>query len=178
MAERNLASFELRTDGDPASMPDPLAHPDCYHGIAWKRVLAYLVDVVLIALIMGAAALVFVVAGVLTLGVLNPLLVTVFALIPLCYHVFLIGGPQSATMGMRLFGLQVRSLTIDHPDYIQALVQTVIFYLSVGLTTWLILIVALFNPRRRTLHDYVAGTVVVNRAPAEAASPGAAERAA
>lgn len=177
MAERILPSFELHVEGDPGAIPDPLAHPECYHGVALKRVLAYFVDVVIIAAILGVAALVFVVAGILTLGLLTPVLFAVFALIPLGYHTLLIGGPRSATIGMRAFGLEVRSLTLGHPDYVQALVQTAIFYLSVGLTAWLILIIALFNPRRRTLHDFIAGTVVVNRVAAEAAA-GQARRAA
>jgi uncharacterized RDD family membrane protein YckC len=177
MAERTLPSFEVHVEGDPGGIPDPLVHPECYHGVALRRVLAYLVDVVIIAAIMAVAALVFAVAGILTFGLLTPLLLVVFAFIPLGYHTLLIGGPRSATIGMRMFGLEVRSLEFDHPDTLQALVQSVIFYLSVALTSSLILIVALFNPRRRTLHDFIAGTVVVNRVAAEAAA-GAARGAA
>jgi uncharacterized RDD family membrane protein YckC len=38
---------------------------------------------------------------------------------------------------------------------------TVAFYVSVGVTGWLILLVALFNGRGRTLHDYLCGTVTI-----------------
>lgn len=174
MAEKKGTRFKLDFGDAVGAGPDPIAHPEYYRGVAIKRILAYLVDVAVIGLLLGAAALVFAVLGIVTFGVLTPLLLAVFAAIPLSYHVLLIGGPRSATLGMRLFRLEVRSLTRDRPDYIQAAVQTVLFYLSVGFTSWLILVVALFNTRRRTLHDIIAGTVVVNRLGAEAAAPGPA----
>jgi uncharacterized RDD family membrane protein YckC len=40
-------------------------------------------------------------------------------------------------------------------------VQTALFYLTVSPTCGLILLVALINPRKRTVHDFVAGTVMV-----------------
>lgn len=148
--------------GAGSGAPDPLAHPAVYRGVVMRRVLAYMVDVVIIAFLMAAATLLVVVAGFVTFGVLAPLLWALWALIPLCYHISLLGGPRNATLGMRLFGLELISLTAPRPDYLQATVHTVLFYLSLS-TAWLILIVALFNPMRRTLHDFVAGTVVVNR---------------
>jgi uncharacterized RDD family membrane protein YckC len=149
--------------GARSGAPDPLIHPAVYRGVACKRVLAYMADVAILALIMAAATLLVVIAGIVTFGLLTPLLWALWALIPLCYHITLLGGPRHATLGMRLFGLELVSLTAPRPDYVQAAVHTVLFYLSLS-TAWLILIVALFNPMRRTLHDYVAGTVIVNRA--------------
>lgn len=150
--------------GPPANRaPDPVTYFELYRGVAWKRAVAYLVDVVVIAFLLLCALIVFGVIGLLTLGFLSPLLVVVFALIPFCYHMLLLSGARHATLGMRVFGLEMRSVTNGHPDQIQAAVQTMLFYLSVSLTSFLILIWALFDPRRRCLHDIVAGTYVVNR---------------
>jgi uncharacterized RDD family membrane protein YckC len=143
--------------------PDPIVHFELYRGLAWKRAFAYFVDVAIIAVIMAVAVFVLGVIGVVTFGLFNPLLIAVFALIPFLYHTLLLGGPRHATLGMGLFGVEMRSLTNGHPDNVQAAIQTVLFYLSVGLTGWLIVIWALFDPRRRMLHDILAGTYVVNR---------------
>ena len=155
--------------GPPATRaPDPIAYFELYRGVAWKRVVAYMIDVVMIAIIMLFALLVFGFIGVLTFGMLGPLLVVIFALIPFCYHMLLLSGPRHATIGMRALGLEMRSVTAGYPDQVQAAVQTMLFYLSVSITGFLILIWALFDSRRRCLHDIVAGTYVVNRAAAMA----------
>ena len=143
--------------------PDPLAHFEIYRGIAWKRVFAYVIDVAVIALLLSAAVLVLGFVGILTFGLLTPLLVGFFALIPFLYHTLLLAGPRHATLGMRVFGVEMRSLTNRYPDIVQAAIQTLLFYVSMGLTGWLIAVWALFDSRRRMLHDIVAGTYVVNR---------------
>lgn len=155
--------------GPPATRaPDPISYFELYRGVAWKRVVAYMIDVVMIAFIMLFALLVFGFIGVLTFGMLGPLLIVIFALIPFCYHMLFLSGPRHATIGMRVLGLEMRSVTAGYPDQVQAAVQTMLFYVSVSITGFLILLWALFDSRRRCLHDIVAGTYVVNRAAAMA----------
>lgn len=149
-------------DGWEAGAPDPLANPALYDGMMIKRVLAYLVDVAIILVLLGIVWLVFAAFTVMSFGLLSPLLWPSLPLIPLAYHTFFIGGERSATLGMQAFNIEVRAWNGRRPSYLQALLVTVVFYLSVGLTGWLILIVSLFNDRRRTLHDLLCGTVVVN----------------
>lgn len=66
---------------------------------------------------------------------------------------------------MRLFDVELRSVTGERPGFFQALVQTALFYFTVGATCSLILLFALLNRHKRTLHDMLAGTVVVRRFP-------------
>ena len=66
---------------------------------------------------------------------------------------------------MRLTGIEVRSWTGERPSYLQAFVQTILFYVTVYPTWSLVLVIALFNERRRTLHDILAGTLVIRRFP-------------
>jgi uncharacterized RDD family membrane protein YckC len=66
---------------------------------------------------------------------------------------------------MRVFDLELRPVSGERPSFLQALIQTVLFYVTVGMTCSLILLVALFNRRRRTLHDFLAGTVMVRTLP-------------
>ena len=56
----------------------------------------------------------------------------------------------------------MRRIDGERPGYLQAALLTVVFYVSVAATSWLILLIALFNQRGCTLHDYLCGTLVVN----------------
>jgi uncharacterized RDD family membrane protein YckC len=81
--------------------------------------------------------------------------------IPFAYNVLSLLGASTATPGQQICGLTVRR---DHdlgpPTGIQALVSTVLYYLTLA-TSGLLLIVALFTVRHRTLHDLLSGLVVV-----------------
>lgn len=147
---------------------DAWAHPEYFAGVTSRRVLAYAIDVLVVAVLAVPVWFIGMFATVLSFGLLAPLQALSVALLPLAYHVFLLASPRSATVGMRAMGLRVMSLSRDsqawggRPTLFQAMIQTVAFYGSMAVTGSLILLVVLFNPRRRTLHDWLAGTVVVN----------------
>ena len=141
---------------------DHLAYPETYDGVTMRRLVAYLIDLLVIAPMLVVVWVIFGMLGALTFGLLMPLLGVMLLAVPFCYHTLLIGGTKSATFGMRLFGLQVRRLDGGRPDHILAALLTAAFYLSVAFTGWLILLVALFNVRGRALHDFLCGTVVIN----------------
>ncbi len=142
--------------------PDPLNEPDLYDGVLSRRVTAYMVDLALIFGLWIALSFVFGVAGILTFGALTPLGLVVLAILPVGYHSYFIGR-DGATPGMRFFDLEVRSWNGRRPDYSQAFLVTALFYASVSLTAWLVLLVPLFTDRNRTLHDILAGTIVLRR---------------
>jgi uncharacterized RDD family membrane protein YckC len=159
-----MASFGYAAIVDDCGMPDP-AVPEAYEGVLLRRVLAYFVDLCVIGVLWVLFWIVFAVLWVLSLGLLGPLLWLLLGLIPLAYHTLLLSGPRSATVGMQLFDLELRSVTGERPGFLQALAQTALFYLTVGATCSLVLLVALLNRHKRTLHDLLAGTVVVRRFP-------------
>jgi len=137
--------------------PNPMSHPDLFDGIMFRRVVAYLIDAVLLAGIgFFLWFLVF-----MTLGLLGPIAALLTPILPLAYHSLLIGGRYSATIGMRMMGIEVRRLDGGRPELAQALVQTLLFYATLALTGAL-LIVALFNDRHRCLHDLLSETLTVN----------------
>jgi uncharacterized RDD family membrane protein YckC len=146
-------------------LPDPATYPDLYDGVLWRRALAYLIDLVCIALIMLAAIVPFAILTVMSLGLLAPGLWFSFGLIPLAYHTLLVSSPWSATLGMRAFDIQLRSWDGARPIFLQALAHAALFYLTVVPTSFLILLVALFNRRKRTVHDMLTGMLMV-RGPA------------
>jgi uncharacterized RDD family membrane protein YckC len=139
---------------------NPLDEDRLTEGVLTRRVFAWLIDVLLIALIMAALWFVLVLFGVLTLGLGLPLL-GVLPFVPFCYHMLFLAGPPSATPGQSALGLVVRrNDDFGHPTPVQAVVSTLLFYVTLA-TSGLLLLVAPFTVRRRTLHDLLSGLVVV-----------------
>jgi uncharacterized RDD family membrane protein YckC len=162
----------LSWSGEP---PDPLARPELYDGVVWRRAFGYVGDLAILVILSVVVWTALTFAGILSFGLLMPLVPAALAILPLAYHGLLVGGRRSSTWGMRLFGVEVRSWTGQRPTFLQALVMAVLFYVTVGLTGALILLVVLFNARRRTVHDFLSGTVVV-RGPAAAPALGGGRR--
>lgn len=156
---------------------DPWTHPEYFTAITVKRIVAYAIDVVLIGMAVALIWTLLVVLGIFTFGLAWGMLWLPSLLVPLAYHSLQIGGPRSATLGMRAMGIRVASLPPSpdapiriegaqvgggRPTLFQAIIQTVAFYVTIAATGSLVLLVALFNARRRTVHDWLAATVVVN----------------
>jgi len=145
--------------GDP---PLPSAAPHLYSGLLPRRCCAYLVDVFIIATFGVALAFGLSIVSALSFGLLSPLGIVVLTLWPLLYHSFFIAF-RGATPGMRLFGLEVRDWSGKPVEPAQAVLFTVLFYVTVSLTAWLILVVAVFTERSRTLHDICANALVIRQ---------------
>jgi len=81
--------------------------------------------------------------------------------VPFCYNVLFLVSPASATPGQRMLDLVVRrNADFGRPDALQAVVSTIVLYLTLA-TSGLLLLVVLITSRRRTLHDLASGLVVV-----------------
>lgn len=130
-------------------------------GVPLRRVWAWLVDVVLIAVLTGVLWVVLLAMGVLTLGLSLPLL-GALPVVPLAYHVLFVAA-SGATPGQSFMGLIVRrNEDLGPPDFARAALFTVGLYLTLAAgVIWLG--IAFFTLRRRTLHDIFAGVVVVRR---------------
>lgn len=157
-----------RLDRTPDSMDhafDPVTQPEYFQGVLARRMVAFLVDAVMIIGPIILLAIFIFLFGIVTLSLgwmLFPLLSPAFVIWALCYNAMTLGSPASATLGMRLMDLQVRTW-YGAPCYsLLGAVHAVLFWFSVSLLTPLVLVVGLFNDRRRLLHDFLAGTVVVN----------------
>jgi uncharacterized RDD family membrane protein YckC len=129
-------------------------------GVLIRRVFAWLIDVLLIGLICVALWFALMLFGLVTLGLGLPLL-GILPFVPFCYHMLFLAGPASATLGQSALGLVVRrNDDLGRPTPVQALVSTLLFYATLA-TSGLLLLIALFTVRRRTLHDLISGLVVV-----------------
>jgi uncharacterized RDD family membrane protein YckC len=131
-------------------------------GVMTRRCLALLFDAVLIGLIMVVLWTLLFVFGLLTLG-LGFGAMAVLPAVPFLYHFVSLLRSSSATPGQAMMGLTVRRDTdLGPPTGLQALIFTIVFYLTMA-TSGLLLLIALFTARHRTLHDLASGLVVVRR---------------
>jgi uncharacterized RDD family membrane protein YckC len=136
---------------------------DRLNGVIWRRIFAYTLDIVFIGLLTGLVFLLLSPLVVLSFGILWGPATLILAAVPASYHTLLIGGRKSSTWGQRLFGLEVRSLEGGRPGYLQALILTVLIYVSVGLTSFLILAVIPFTRYRQGVHDLLANVIILRR---------------
>lgn len=142
------------------AMPAWLDRPEHFRSLARRRAAAYLVDLLVIVPITWAAAMVLTTLSIVSFGLLSPLWVLLGA-VPLAYHTLLIGGSRGATLGMRLFDVEMRSWSGARPDYLQAALTTIVFYVSSTMTGGLILLLGVLNRRRRLIHDLLCGVIAV-----------------
>lgn len=141
--------------------PDPLDRPEFYDSVMIRRIVGYLIDICIIAVLYWVLFFVLVLASVMSFGLLTPLLLLLTVpVLGTLYHTYFIGS-AGATPGMKFLDLEVRSWTGRPIDFSQAFIMTAVFYVTVPLTSGLILLVALFTEKNRTLHDLLSGTIVV-----------------
>lgn len=160
MATDREPSFELSSLNDaPSTGPRPYSAND-FEGIRFKRLVAYAIDIVCIAGIGFVATIIATLMGVITLGLLSPILAVGLALVPLAYHTFTIGSDWNATVGMRVMGIEVYLYSGKKPDYLTAFMHSGLFYASLALTSSLILLVSLLNGKGRLVHDYLTSSGV------------------
>lgn len=121
--------------------------------------IAWAIDLAVIAVLMLGLGLLIWTLGLVTLG-LGWTLVAVLPLVPALYHGLSLLSPASATAGQQLCGLVVRrDRDLGPPTPLQALICVLAYYATWALSG-ILLVVALFTDRRRTLHDLLSGLVV------------------
>ena len=79
-----------------------------------------------------------------------------------CYFGLTLGGPNSASIGMRIMDIEMRTWYGAPAYFVLGAVHAIAFWFTVSFFTPLVLLVCFFNQRRRLLHDIILGTVVVN----------------
>ena len=70
---------------------------------------------------------------------------------------------------MRVMDIEMRTWYGSPAYFVLGAVHAVVFWVTVSMLTPLILLVPLFNERRRCLHDMLVGTIVINNAARSAA---------
>jgi uncharacterized RDD family membrane protein YckC len=143
---------------------DPAANPELFEGVLARRLVAFCIDLIIIAIPLIAAAFFILLFGLVTFGLgwmLFWLLSPASVIWALLYYGLTMGSPASATLGMRAMELEIRTWYGAPAYFLLGAVHAVVYWVSVSVLTPLILLVGLFNGRR-LLHDMLVGTVVVN----------------
>jgi uncharacterized RDD family membrane protein YckC len=147
---------------------DAAMNPELFEGVLARRVVAFFVDFLVIAVPVALAAMFIFAFGVVTLGVgwaLYWLLPPASVIWALVYFGVTLGGPHSATIGLRVMDLEMRTWYGVPAYFVLGAVHAIAFWFSISAFTPFILLVAFFNERRRLLHDILLGTVIINNAP-------------
>lgn len=151
---------------------DPATQPELFEGVPARRVIAFVIDLIVLTVPMVFLAVFIFAIGVVTLGfgfVLYSLMPLISVLWALFYYGATLGSPRSATIGMRVMDLEMRTWYGAPGYFVLGAAHAVIFWISVSALTPFILLVCFFNSRRRMLHDMLVGAVIINN-PIRAAS--------
>jgi uncharacterized RDD family membrane protein YckC len=146
---------------------DPVTQPELFDGVLARRVVAFVIDVFIIAIPVVLAAMFIFAFGIVTLGLgwaLYWLLPPGTVIWAIAYFGLTLAGPASATIGMRAVDLEMRTWYGAPAYFVLGAVHAILFWLLVSMLTPFILLVCFFNERRRLLHDILLGTVVINNA--------------
>jgi uncharacterized RDD family membrane protein YckC len=161
----NTAGGGRNEGGVQAPAFDPLTQPELFRGVLTRRVFAFLIDLVVLSIPVILGYVFIAVFGLITLGLgwaLFWLAWPATVIWAIVYYGASIGGPHSATMGMRVMDLELRTWYGAPGYFVLGAAHAVLFWVSVSFLTPFVLLVGLFNGRRQLLHDLLLGTVVIN----------------
>lgn len=132
----------------------------------WERGAAYFVDMVII--MTASFGIGFILGLIFTMGgqdINTPQIRSIFLflqlLLPLIYFASLESGEKSATLGKRFLGLEVRTTSFQRVSWGQAFGRNLGRLIS-ALTLCIGYFMQPFTAQKQSLHDKMAGTVVMN----------------
>ena len=141
----------------PAALPDPTFQPEFYAGTTTKRLIAWVVDTLLVLVLSTVFAL-------MTFGIGFFVFPLVFLTVSVVYRIGTMAA-GSATWGMRFAGVEIRNARGARLDGGEAALHTVLYLISVAfflpqIASWALM---LFGGKGQGLHDIVMGTAAINR---------------
>lgn len=131
-----------------------------YEGVRTRRIMAFLIDYAIIALLIIPFAILVGILGIVTLGLGWMLFSILGPAVALIYIWNTMGGAKQATVGMSMMGIRLERLDGRPVDGMLAIVHSVLFWAGNVILTPLILLATLFLDRKRAVHDLLLGTVV------------------
>src|SRR5215470_7507796 len=144
---------------------DPAANPELFEGVLARRCIAFLIDLTIIAIPVLFVAVFIFIFGLVTLGLgwgLYFLLYPATVIWAIVYYGFTFGSPASATIGMRVMDIEMRTWYGAPAYFVLGAVHALVYWATVSFLTPFILLVGFLNERRRLLHDMLVGTIVIN----------------
>ncbi|MBV8769792.1 MAG: RDD family protein [Hyphomicrobiales bacterium] len=162
--QTSVPEYEAELAGMPRSDWDgPLAASGLAPGSLLVRMLAYLVDLLVVGTIACVLTLALFILGFLSFGASWFLIVPVCAATPVLYSGLTLSSRAQATFGMRLFGLHMRTVEGGPVDFLIGAGHALLFYIFTSTMTPFINLVGLFRHDRALLHDLVLRVRLVSR---------------
>ena len=167
MANTDYATRSSQAGPGPYGQIDRPALPAAStDGVLGRRVVAYVIDFVVIWLLIGLLAPLIGIAGFLTFGAAWGLYLILVPGTAILYSALSIGGPSMGTIGMRLTGL--RALDATNGGRVSPLLaglHALLFYIGIGTLALYVLdiVIGLARSDRRLGHDLLADIIVVRR---------------
>jgi uncharacterized RDD family membrane protein YckC len=143
-----------------SNLPDPAVHPEYYEDVPTKRLIAWIVDVMIISLITAVLTVFSLFTALFILPVLYATVSFLYRWVGLSRH--------SATIGMRVVSLEMQRGDGARFDGTTAFMHTLGYFVSVAIFPAQLVSVALMlmSEKRQGLTDMVMNTAALNRSAA------------
>jgi uncharacterized RDD family membrane protein YckC len=150
------------TDSTNPAIADINPGSDRLNNVRTSRSLAFVVDAIAIAILMGISSIVIGILGIITFGLGWLLYFIVWPAVALLYYFFTLS-QTGATPGMAMFSVELRDADGGKLHPIIGLVHPALFWFTIGfLPLFLIsIVVSLLDDKKRMLHDIVLRAIMV-----------------
>jgi len=132
-----------------------------YRGVLSRRVLAFVVDYLFVAILCIPAAVILSSCRSLRSAWDFLLFPALFFIVAALYFGLSLGGRSQSTPGMRMAGIAIRQINGQRMDFMTAMVHLVLFWIINSVLTPFILLAGLFTDHNRLVHDLLIGTEAV-----------------
>lgn len=153
--------FHKADDKHAHIIDERLNDPAYFDNVRTRRIMAFVVDYIAIALLHIPVAIVVFFLGIITLSLGWLLFAIITPVIALVYVGSTMGGRDQATPGMKMAGLRIARIDGARVDFMTAVIHGVIFWVANVVTSGAILLISLFTDRKRLVQDLLLGTVIL-----------------
>ena len=145
-------------------VPDPRTDPQFYDGVPLRRLIAFLLDTLVIMILWFVVLFLGLMVSALTAGLAIPVMIVILTFTGLIYRWIMLW-QRSATLGMMAVGVEVRDAQGEKCSPGIAFLHSIAFlvtlyFLPLAIIGWILMA---SSPHRRTMHDLMLGAVVINR---------------
>ena len=139
-----------------SGLPDPVLQPEFYNDVPTKRLIAWFCDIVLVFLLSVLLALS-------TFGLAFFVFAPLFLVVGFLYRWITLTA-RSATLGMRLTAIELRTDDGDRLAGGTAFLHVLGYYISMGAFILQVISITLMltSPRKQGLTDHLLGTAALN----------------
>jgi uncharacterized RDD family membrane protein YckC len=129
-----------------------------FEGVLSRRIFAFLIDYMVMAIVIAVLGAVIGVLGILTFGLAWMLYAVLVPIVVVPYVALTLGGRDQATPGMRAMDLKIVKDDGTQIDWLIATVHLILFWVANTILTPFVLLLTLFTSRKRALHDILLHT--------------------